>query len=212
MASRAHSPEGDFAPDSTSEVNVEADLLTAVSSALSDSADKDVFAIGGKIDIINPSSVSTVAKGPVVIRWDSDERCHDRKVVLPVNDDVTSQRAFAQLLEDCEPATFGLADKEVLDETYRKAGKMDEAKFSTNFSPYEHGVIDTAVQALVHSNHTDAGYHGIRAELYKLNVGPLSSLRFREDADDASRSTLDPQESSDPMWTHLDRKTRWGHW
>lgn len=68
-------------------------------------------------------------------------------------------------MKDCEPATFGQGKKEVFDEQYRKAGKLDASKFCTSFNPYEHGVMDIVTQALVHTK-----YHGIRAELYNLNV------------------------------------------
>jgi len=168
--------------DSTSEVNAESDmatLLTSVCSALADRADKDVFAVGGKINISNPNSASTVDENSVTLRWDSQTQ--GRKVVLPVNGDTASQSEFNQLLKDCEPAKFGRGDKDVYDETYRKAGKMDEAKFCSNFNPYEHGVIDTVVQALVHNNHADQRYRGVRAELYKLNVSPLSNMQFHGD-------------------------------
>ena len=139
--------------DSTSKLDAEAaTLFTSVSSTLAEQADKDVFAIGGTINIANPPSASTNGKDSVVIRWDSNQ---GSKVVLPVNGDAASERAFAQLLNDCEPAKFGRGEKEVYDETYRKARKMDEAKFCTNFSPSEYGVIDTVVQALAHDNHSD---------------------------------------------------------
>jgi hypothetical protein len=162
--------------DSTSKVDVESDavtLLTSVFSALADQADKDVFAIGGKFNMGNPTSASTGNKDSVVIRWDSSQ---GSKVVLPINGDTASERAFAQLLNDCEPATFGRSDQEVYDEMYRKARKMDEAKFCTNFNPSEYGVIDTVVQALAHDNHADGRFRGVRAELYSLNVSPLSSM------------------------------------
>ncbi|KAH9984619.1 hypothetical protein BJV77DRAFT_1071918 [Russula vinacea] len=35
-----------------------------------------------------------------------------------------------KLTQACEPATFGLNQEDVLDETYRKAGKMDPECFS----------------------------------------------------------------------------------
>ena len=167
--------------NSTGKVDSESDaatLLTSVLSALAERADKDVFAIGGKINIANPTSASTIDKDSVVIRWDSSQ---GGKVVLPINGDAASERAFAQLLKDCEPATFGRGDQEVYDEMYRKARKMDEAKFCTNFSPSDYGVIDTVVQALVHNNHADGRYRGVRAELYSLNVGPSSSMQSHGD-------------------------------
>lgn len=39
-----------------------------------------------------------------------------------------------QLLQDCQPATFGKGKEEVFDEEHRKAGKMDVTDFCTNFN------------------------------------------------------------------------------
>jgi ATP phosphoribosyltransferase regulatory subunit HisZ len=144
-------------------------LLTTVSDALAKQADKSLFAVGGRINVDKLVSVgSNVSeKSPIVLRWDSGELNHCHKASLPVlANDSASGEAFAKLLEDSEPATYGVGNKEVLDETYRKAGKMNAARFSTNLNPYEHGVIDAIAQALAHGQH-----RGIRAELYNLNVG-----------------------------------------
>lgn len=89
-------------------------------------------------------------------------------MTLPVD---RRPRPFQQLLDECHPATFGKGNKDVLDETYRKAGQMDTERFCTNSTPYEHGVIDTIVQALACSGgQGSADYRGIRAQLYKLNA------------------------------------------
>ena len=107
---------------------------------------------------------------PVTLRWDSSvDPSASHKVTLPCAD--KERPAFEQLLKDCEPATFGRGGKDVMDETYRKAGKMDESAFSTNFNPYALGIIETAAQALVpnYSRQTNET-RGIRAALYKLNV------------------------------------------
>lgn len=116
------------------------------------------------------AAVHNMRCDPITIRWDSiQEKDVSHKVTLPCSD--VERPAFEQLLKDCQPATFGLAGKDVLDETYRKAGKIDEDCFSTNFSPYALGMIDTAAQALVPNicRQTNETY-GVRAELYKLNV------------------------------------------
>jgi hypothetical protein len=47
----------------------------------------------------------------------------------------TSFSELEQLAQVCEPASFGVNDKDVLDETYRKAGKMDSELFSTPLVP-----------------------------------------------------------------------------
>jgi hypothetical protein len=40
-----------------------------------------------------------------------------------------------QLTQACEPASFGMKQEDVLDETYRKAGKMDPECFSSMLDP-----------------------------------------------------------------------------
>ncbi|KAK5989672.1 hypothetical protein PT974_07927 [Cladobotryum mycophilum] len=150
-------------------------LLANVRSALVDRANKDVFAIGGKISV-----------HPVTIRWNGrdDDWDRGRRVMLPVNQgDETSKMAFEQLVKDCQPATFGRGSEEVLDEGYRKAGKLDGAGFSTNFNPYEHGVIDAITQALIQTTHAKDNIWGVRAELYKLNVYSGPSGRFKSHVD-----------------------------
>jgi hypothetical protein len=108
---------------------------------------------------------------PVTIRWDSiDDAKSSYKVSLPCSDD--DKPAFEQLLRDCQPATFGRAGKNVLDETYRKAGKLDAASFCTNFNLHNLCIIDTITHALAPSMSVgfSTSVASIRAELYKLNV------------------------------------------
>ncbi|KAL7278474.1 hypothetical protein ACG7TL_007473 [Trametes sanguinea] len=78
------------------------------------------------------------------------------------------------LAETCDPATYGLGGEDVLDETYRKAGKLDARHFSLNWSPAQVGLLDivrdqlffeTASRRIPSDKATT-----IRAELYKLNV------------------------------------------
>ena len=75
----------------------------------------------------------------------------------------------------CQPATFGLAGNDVLDENYRRAIKLDASAFSTNFHPHDCGIIDSFQQILLPSTieggqHIGIGPKGVRAELYNLNV------------------------------------------
>ena len=72
------------------------------------------------------------------------------------------------LAETCQPATFGLDQKDVFDETYRKAGKLDIDDFAIKLEPVRVGILDAvhselAIDRLVRED-------AIRAELYKLNV------------------------------------------
>lgn len=110
----------------------------------------------------------TMRCDPVTVRWDSISGS-GYKVTLPCAD--TDKPSFEQLLKDCEPASFGRGGECVMDETYRKAGKLDSSAFSCDFNPYSLGIIDTIAQALIPTlaQRTNQS-HGLRAELYKLNV------------------------------------------
>ncbi|KAL6400125.1 hypothetical protein AUP68_15818 [Ilyonectria robusta] len=149
-------------------------LLTSVSSALAERAEKHVFAIGGKVD--GSTSSDQDADVSVVVRWDSGELGQGWNVRLPVGDDAVSKSTFAQLLADCQPAAFGVGSEGVLNETYRSASALDASKFSADFHPYENGILDTIIQGLAHGAHpSDRHNRDIRAELHKLNVShPLS--------------------------------------
>ncbi|KAF4341782.1 hypothetical protein FBEOM_4293 [Fusarium beomiforme] len=157
------------------------DLLSAVSSALDKRAGKDIFAIGGSVGDEDSSSNGT--NHSVIIRWDNKEHGKCSSLKLPLGDGTVSQVAFNTLLSDCQPATFGVGSKEVLDEEYRKAGKMDTEDFCTNFNPYEHGIVDTINQVLAQASQSDARGLGVKAELYKLNVYSGPSGKFKPHVD-----------------------------
>ncbi|TDL27753.1 hypothetical protein BD410DRAFT_713244 [Rickenella mellea] len=74
-----------------------------------------------------------------------------------------TENQLDELAEACEPATFGSNDKDVLDDNYRKAGKMDVNNFSINFTPERLGLLQ-AVKAIL------SGDRDISFELYNLNV------------------------------------------
>lgn len=152
MSSSPESNDGDVVKD----------LLASVASALDSHEKSAIFAVGG--------SIPATDQRPVVLRWDSDEPYRGHSVSLPLSNDEGSQNAFARLLGDCAPATFGLGNKDVLDESYRKAGKMAASRFSVDFGPYENGIMHAVTQALVHKTH-----RGLRAELYSLNVTLLEA-------------------------------------
>ena len=64
----------------------------------------------------------------------------------------------------------------MLDETYRKAGKLDTQYFAPKFDPERYDLLDIVQDNLLDS--ADASQH-IRAELYKLNVYGRSSFWYR---------------------------------
>ena len=69
----------------------------------------------------------------------------------------------------------------MLDESYRKAVKLDSDQFCTSFNPHEVGIVDAIAQSMLpaiakpfsggDSKHEE--HLGVIAELYKLNVSAL---------------------------------------
>lgn len=107
---------------------------------------------------------------PISLRWDSlSELGVVSKLTLPVSQSGQEKRSdLSKLVHDSQPASFGYNGENVLDESYRKAIKMDRSTFSVDFCPYETGIIDTVAQLLLSNVHQAT--KGVRAELYKLNV------------------------------------------
>lgn len=102
-----------------------------------------------------------------------------RKITLPpIESSANGTTSIEGLLKACAPATFGKKGDEVLDESYRKAVKLDSNQFSTSFNPYEVGIIDANSQSLLPGiaepfSDRESKYEehlGVIAELYKLNV------------------------------------------
>ncbi|KDQ10395.1 hypothetical protein BOTBODRAFT_147759 [Botryobasidium botryosum FD-172 SS1] len=84
---------------------------------------------------------------------------------------------LAHLANSCDKATFGVNQEDVLDESYRKAGKLDADRFAWNFQALN--LVDRIKQVLFTM---DSKPREIRAELYKLNVyGPGSFFKSHKD-------------------------------
>ncbi|TDL27743.1 hypothetical protein BD410DRAFT_738968, partial [Rickenella mellea] len=92
-----------------------------------------------------------------------------RSIYLPE----ATETQLDKLAKACQPATFGLNQEDVLDENYRKAGKMDLNQFSINFNPERLGIAK-AVQSLLLG--WDEGDRNIVLEPYKLNVYGVGSF------------------------------------
>ena len=75
--------------------------------------------------------------------------------------------ALDDLQRYCDPATFGVAQKDVLDTTFRKAGKLDRSHFALNFDVEHSGLLEVIRTGLFTGKEQG---RPIRAELYKLNV------------------------------------------
>jgi len=81
--------------------------------------------------------------------------------------DAASSDELQKLVAACQPATFGLNKEDILDESYRKAGKLDRSDFATNIDITGSGLLDSIHGALFG---WEKERREIRAELYKLNV------------------------------------------
>lgn len=134
------------------------ELLRELSATVNGEAAAATFACGGSVDPMTTSNGTP----DVIIRWDASG-CDDvHKTSFP-------GPGVDALVQRCEAATFGLGNLDVLDEGYRKAGKLDNTAFSTDFHPHDYGIVD-AVQQILMPLGGESEPHGVRAELYKLNV------------------------------------------
>ena len=75
-------------------------------------------------------------------------------------------QTFIDLEQACEAATFGRNQEDVLDESYRKAGKMAASAFMTRLDPHRPGLVNAIRLGLLERTSVE----GVRAELCKLNV------------------------------------------
>lgn len=140
----------------------EQQLLEAFSSALGEADNESTFACGGHIPIVlGPTTTSRNEKSdvesqvsdqvimnkPVTVRYGVPGRGQTLRLPTETNKDP----AFLNLVSMCEPASFGREGRDVYDEQYRKATKLDTSDFCTDFCPYETGIIDIVSQLLMPS-------------------------------------------------------------
>ncbi|KAF9528390.1 hypothetical protein CPB83DRAFT_894426 [Crepidotus variabilis] len=86
-----------------------------------------------------------------------------------------------KLANTCQPATFGINQQDVLDDKYRKAGKLDATDFATQFTPAYLGIVNPIYEHLLKGRVT-ASTMPIIVELYKLNVyGPGAFFKAHVD-------------------------------
>ncbi|KAL1691174.1 hypothetical protein GGG16DRAFT_54049 [Schizophyllum commune] len=80
-----------------------------------------------------------------------------------------ASEADLQALSDaCQPASFGLNNADVYDESYRLARKMDSSDFATKFDPEDSGLLELITADFL-GRGSDVKSRFI-CELYKLNV------------------------------------------
>lgn len=174
-----------------------------------------MFACGGAVPISVTNNVAqqtrmavdgdpTPTCPPVVLRWDPSSDtvpAGNCKLQFPLDQaEQKTLRNMQQLLDDMEPATFGHQGLDILDESYRKASKLDPSRFACTFSPHELGIVDEVARILLPGvkSKTDtyiacnpASAEPVRvmtAELYKLNVYMGPSGHFKAHVD-TPRST-----------------------
>jgi hypothetical protein len=124
-----------------SEANqIEASLMEQIKDSLATHARSATFACGGSIPI-----EQHFYSPPVQVRFGSN----GLGSILTLPGSEPSSREFKDLLNGSEPATFARAGEEVLDEDYRKAGKLDRGHFATDLCPYAIGIVDTLTQMLL---------------------------------------------------------------
>ncbi|KAJ7186454.1 hypothetical protein C8R46DRAFT_1273049, partial [Mycena filopes] len=92
-----------------------------------------------------------------------------------------TEEDLVALASACDQATFGVDKKDVLDESYRKAGKMDLTKVASRLDVVASGLVDAISPDILQGQGAD-GDETLRAELHKLNVyGPGSFFKGHKD-------------------------------
>ncbi|RMZ41000.1 hypothetical protein CA14_001659 [Aspergillus flavus] len=83
----------------------------------------------------------------------AQEEMNAKKIVLPLNHASadSSPAALQQLASDCSPATFGRGSQDILDPSFRQAGKMEPANFATTFHPADLRIITLIERILLPS-------------------------------------------------------------
>ncbi|TCD61286.1 hypothetical protein EIP91_008682 [Steccherinum ochraceum] len=90
-----------------------------------------------------------------------------------------SANQVAHFAQTCDVASFGLNQQDVIDASYRKAGKLDSAHFAAKFQLEKSGLLKIARDALLEGDQAELP---IIAEPYKLNVyGPDSFFKPHKD-------------------------------
>ncbi|KAL2830432.1 hypothetical protein BJY01DRAFT_260876 [Aspergillus pseudoustus] len=151
------------------------------------------FACGGSIPITVHTHIgenrSLVACPPVSVFWSKRDDAAAQKLVLPVDgtDHQTDLDALRRLVTECDPASFGRGEQDVIDPEYRKAGKLDSNQFATSFHPADYGILDNVGQVLLPSIDSETDnelqFRRIKAEMYKMNVYSGPSGLFRKHVD-----------------------------
>ncbi|KAL5524361.1 hypothetical protein ACEPAF_9501 [Sanghuangporus sanghuang] len=119
--------------------------------------------------------------------------CPDDLVIFYGKEDPSSRRLLSSkedplkhLSDTCDKATFGRAQQDVYDETYRKAGKPDTAFFATKLDIERSGLMNAIRYDLLEGHDCN---RPMKVELYKLNVYGKDSF-FKSHKDTPSSTAM----------------------
>ncbi|GAB1194374.1 hypothetical protein APSETT444_003619 [Aspergillus pseudonomiae] len=149
------------------------------------------YACGGSIPIAQTAALPENhprVSGPINIFW-SIEDGSARRLSLPLRTDAedASPEVLQHLIASCGPASFGRGEQNIMDLSYRKAGKLDPENFATSFHPADFGIIEAIEKVLLPGMLGKAtnklGSRKIYAELYKMNIYSGPSGLFRSHVD-----------------------------
>ena len=157
------------------------------------------FACGGTIPIRDTKTAQDAEakdtqkcplSSPVQVWWASKDTTVKERLLLPLNHGAhpdSNVPRLHQLAADCEVASFGKGQQDVIDTEYRMAGKLDPQRFSSNFHPADFGIIDNIERILLPRYKSDnekyLSFRKLSAELYKLNVYSGPSGLFKAHVD-----------------------------
>lgn len=136
------------------------------------------FVCGGEIPIGTSTSVSASSPPVQIVWWTGEQPVGDRRLILPLDGAApeSSPERLSRLVADCEPASFGRGQEDVLDPAYRNAGKLDPTQFLTSFHLADFNIIESVEKILLPNvgvNVNDMLHsRKLTWELYKLNVTP----------------------------------------
>ncbi|TCD68159.1 hypothetical protein EIP91_011437 [Steccherinum ochraceum] len=118
-------------------------------------------------------TLSTTAEDLLLFYGKDPKACRFLNFTQASSDEVT------HLAQTCDVASFGLNQQDVVDESYRKAGKLDGAHFATKFHLENSGLLNIVRDAILEG---DQATLPIKAEPYKINVyGPGSFFKAHKD-------------------------------
>ena len=147
-------------PSTVRQLGSKTEQLARLTSALRYAESDSSITCGGSVFLNQLDS-------PLVLRFDKGKSSQSKVDFYSAVSAANNLPAQIEcLVSQCQEATFGVGGRDVLDQKYRKALKMDPADFSINFHPFDCGIIDCVCDLLLPEH--EAG--GLHVQLYKLNI------------------------------------------